>query len=158
MKKQITFLAFFIIFTMTSFAQPANTGVELYRCQSAYVSLNVENRWIDSTYNNVSYLISFDIDKAFVSVSNGKQTEIYLDSQTTEAIKGIDKNGNKYTKVVWLCRDENGIKCELTSIDYTNLPDRVFQLRYNDCVCIWYTVIIKRGKYIPQTVQTNNNI
>lgn len=130
-------------------AQQANTGVELYRCQSAVVSYMDNNQQKNTTYD-VDYIISVDIDNKLVKVDNNKGTEIYL-SVLSENIKGTDKDGNEYVKVVWGAKDENGLACELTSFDYPNLPNRVFQLRYNDLICAWYTVIIKRGSIAPQT-------
>lgn len=156
MKKQIAVLVLFITIAMTSFAQQATTGVELYRVHSAQVSLKVDEQWVDTTNNNIDYIISFDLDKAILKVDNKKATEIYL-SSLTETSKGKDKDGDSYTKIVWMCRDENGNVCELTSVDYSNLPDRIFQLRYSDCVCIWYTVIIKRGNVITQPKTSNDD-
>lgn len=92
-----------------------------------------------------------------VKIDNKKGTEIYL-SSLTENTKGKDKDGDEYIKLVWMCRDENGTVCELTSIDYPSLPDRIFQIRYNDCVCVWYTIILKRGtEVVPETTQQTGN-
>jgi len=157
MKKQIVFLAFFLMFAITSFAQQATSGVELYRCQTSHVSLKVGDQWVDTTYSNLNYLISFDLDKALVKVDNRIGTEIYLSSQI-ETTRGKDSDGDEYIKIIWMCRDKNGIVCELTSIDYINLSDRVFQLKYSDCIAIWYSVIIKRGTLVPQTTEEGKSI
>lgn len=65
MKKQIAFLVLLLTVTMSSFAQQstthATTGVELYRTHASYVSLKIDNQWVDTTYKNIDYLISFDL-------------------------------------------------------------------------------------------------
>jgi type IV secretory pathway component VirB8 len=154
MKKLIA-LFVFLMYVLPMYSQSKN--FELYRCSFINInSLLSTGEWKDTTYN-VSYLISIELDNSIVSFDNGSNTTLYISVINNISNIKKDAEDKEYVETIYFCHDQDNISCQLTIINYTGLPDRVFKVQYTNIVAIIYAKLIKPANPIQKPVKNNSD-
>jgi len=136
--KKILFFLSFILLSAGLFAQE----YELYRCSEIGTRTKTTYSWTEWTFTEVDMLIRICLNESKIEFDNKAETTFYI-SYEYSSTKGIDNDGDKYTKKTWSGYDNNGKRCHLVSIDYPNLISRNFILEYSDAELFFATDIIK---------------
>ena len=130
------FVLFFVLLTLAINAQ--DVKYELYKC-SATQYHSSESEWSES--QETDFIIRICPDR--IEFNNNISSIFYI-SELVSTRTGFDKDNDKFTRKVWNGYDEEGLKCHLISIDYTNLPNRNFILQYQDGEVLFQCNIISK--------------
>jgi hypothetical protein len=147
MKKLILLLAL-LLSVLTASSQSIN--FELFRCSSLNMKQQsaITNQWHDTTYTNLTYLISYDIDNLVYSFDNASGTKVYISTVMSKSTKK-DSNGNEYVETMYFCRDQSNINCHFIISTYKDSPDVIFAVEYSNMIVTIHAKLIKAAVPIP---------
>jgi hypothetical protein len=149
MKKLI--LLFALLFSvLTTFSQSNN--FELFRCSSLNLKQQIltTGQWRDTTYTNLMYLMSYDLESLVYSFDNAFRTKIYISSVMNKSTKK-DADNNEYTETMYFCHDQDNMYCHFIVIRYKDLPDVTFSVEYSNMIITIRAKLIKAAIPIPTT-------
>lgn len=131
MKKTIVTLLFIVITVMT-FSQTKTA--EIYRCSSLGFSTLDEKtgKWSEYEMKESNIIIKNNLIKNEITIGGGeKDIIIYLLRKTASDSK-VDKDGDKYTIMLFDAYDQDARDCEWVKIDYPDYTNINFVIVYNN--------------------------
>ena len=142
MKQLLTILLCLI--TLSAIGQ----NYELYSCNTISRRMMIDNNW--STWDDLkvnNMIIRNCIRENRIEFNNVAQTKFYMIRELRRE-RGIDKDGDKYLLITWTGYDQNGLACNMISMDYTDLRNRNFMLEYADTQTLFMCEILNQNQAI----------
>ncbi|KKP51590.1 MAG: hypothetical protein UR43_C0019G0033 [candidate division TM6 bacterium GW2011_GWF2_33_332] len=119
---------------------------ELYKCSRSGFRYKNDNRsWSQWAFSEVDMILRLCIKENKLEFNNNNKTVFYFNFKLLNE-SGVDKDNDKWTKVIWSGFDDDGLKCNLVSIDYPELTNRNFVLEYFDYEFIFECIILNPFK------------
>lgn len=128
---------------------------EIYKCGRAGVRSTIDDdpdgRWSEWRFQESSIMVRLFTKENKIEFNNEAGSVFYYDELLKETT-GTDDDGDKWIMKVWSGYDEEGLKCNLRSIDYINLENRNFIMEYNNMQFAMECKILNK-----QTAKKNTN-